>query len=159
MVKKNLGLECSPRGDAGLFSLQSTVTLLSLFPELRIKSSFVASLEKSYGTRPRVLTGNSRLDLQEMNNWVQAQMKGKIARSTREMPSETSILLLGVAYFKGEGFPTSLLTKGGWRVSDKAKQRGVKDRVQPAPRGKAEEDLRNALARGLSACVKSKANV
>lgn len=35
-------------------------------------------------------------------------MKGKIARSTREMPSALSILLLGVAYFKGEGFPTCL---------------------------------------------------
>lgn len=39
-------------------------------------------------------------------------MKGKLARSTREMPSAISILLLGVAYFKGEGFPTSL----GWQV-------------------------------------------
>ena len=39
---------------------------------------------------------------------MQAQMKGKIARSTREMPSALSILLLGVAYFKGEGFPTCL---------------------------------------------------
>lgn len=70
--------------------------------KLRIKSSFVAPLEKSYGTRPRVLTGNPRLDLQEINNWVQTQMKGKIARSTREMPSDISILLLGVAYFKGQ---------------------------------------------------------
>nr|XP_020024715.1 pigment epithelium-derived factor [Castor canadensis] len=70
--------------------------------KLRIKSSFVAPLEKSYGTRPRILTGNPRMDLQEINNWVQAQMKGKIARSTREMPSDISILLLGVAYFKGQ---------------------------------------------------------
>ncbi|MBZ3890752.1 Pigment epithelium-derived factor, partial [Sciurus carolinensis] len=70
--------------------------------KLRIKSSFVAPLEKSYGTRPRILTGNPRVDLQEINNWVQAQMKGKIARSTREVPSEISILLLGVAYFKGQ---------------------------------------------------------
>ncbi|XP_008827010.1 pigment epithelium-derived factor [Nannospalax galili] len=70
--------------------------------KLRIKSSFVAPLEKSYGTRPRILTGNPRMDLQEINNWVQAQMKGKIARSTREMPSDVSILLLGVAYFKGQ---------------------------------------------------------
>uniref|UniRef100_A0A2K5LMR9 Serpin family F member 1 n=1 Tax=Cercocebus atys TaxID=9531 RepID=A0A2K5LMR9_CERAT len=69
---------------------------------LRIKSSFVAPLEKSYGTRPRVLTGNPRLDLQEINNWVQAQMKGKLARSTKELPDEISILLLGVAYFKGQ---------------------------------------------------------
>lgn len=70
--------------------------------KLRIKSSFVAPLEKSYGTRPRVLTGNPRLDLQEINNWVQAQMKGKLARSTKELPDEISILLLGVAYFKGQ---------------------------------------------------------
>ncbi|XP_003417025.1 pigment epithelium-derived factor [Loxodonta africana] len=70
--------------------------------KLRIKSTFVALLEKSYGTRPKVLIGNPRLDLQEINNWVQAQMKGKIARSTREMPNEISILLLGVAYFKGQ---------------------------------------------------------
>ncbi|XP_011912968.1 PREDICTED: pigment epithelium-derived factor [Cercocebus atys] len=76
--------------------------LLRLFSELRIKSSFVAPLEKSYGTRPRVLTGNPRLDLQEINNWVQAQMKGKLARSTKELPDEISILLLGVAYFKGQ---------------------------------------------------------
>ncbi|CAO2644200.1 Pigment epithelium-derived factor, partial [Lemmus lemmus] len=70
--------------------------------KLRVKSSFVAPLEKSYGTRPRILTGNPRIDFQEINNWVQAQMKGKITRSTREMPSSISILLLGVAYFKGQ---------------------------------------------------------
>ncbi|XP_004483811.2 pigment epithelium-derived factor [Dasypus novemcinctus] len=70
--------------------------------KLRIKSSFVAPLEKSYGTRPRIMSGNARMDLQEVNNWVQAQTKGKIARSTKEMPSEISILLLGVAHFKGQ---------------------------------------------------------
>ncbi|KAG8520074.1 Pigment epithelium-derived factor [Galemys pyrenaicus] len=70
--------------------------------KLRVKSSFVAPLEKFYGTRPRILTGNPRMDLQEINNWMQAQMKGKVARSTREMPSGISILLLGVAYFKGQ---------------------------------------------------------
>nr|XP_008269150.1 pigment epithelium-derived factor isoform X1 [Oryctolagus cuniculus] len=70
--------------------------------KLRIKSSFVAPLEKAYGTRPRVLSGNPRLDLQELNGWVQAQMKGKVARSAREVPSDISIFLLGVAYFKGQ---------------------------------------------------------
>ncbi|KAM5274670.1 pigment epithelium-derived factor [Ctenodactylus gundi] len=70
--------------------------------KLRIKSSFVAPLEKSYGTRPRILTGNPRIDLQEINNWVQAQMRGKISRSTREVTNGISILLLGVAYFKGQ---------------------------------------------------------
>ena len=94
------------------FRSQATLTLLHVSPELRIKSSFVAPLEKSYGTRPRILTGNSRTDLQEVNNWVQTQTKGKLAKSTREMPSEISILLLGVAYFKGEGFSTSLSGQG-----------------------------------------------
>ncbi|EHB07111.1 Pigment epithelium-derived factor [Heterocephalus glaber] len=70
--------------------------------KLRIKSSFVAPMEKSYATRPRILTGNPRIDLQEINNWVQSQMKGKIPRSTKEVPSGISILLLGVAYFKGQ---------------------------------------------------------
>lgn len=51
-------------------------------------------------------------------------MKGKIARSTREIPSGISILLLGVAYFKGEGFSTSFLAKGGWWVSDGAGKAG-----------------------------------
>ncbi|XP_068945762.1 pigment epithelium-derived factor [Petaurus breviceps papuanus] len=70
--------------------------------KLRIKSGFVTTLEKSYGTRPRILTGNSRIDLQEMNNWVQAQTKGKISRSSRDLPSDVSILLFSVAHFKGQ---------------------------------------------------------
>ncbi|XP_012508471.1 PREDICTED: pigment epithelium-derived factor [Propithecus coquereli] len=69
--------------------------------KLRIKSSFVAPLEKSYGTRPRILSGNPRMDLQEINGWVHAQTKVKVAKFTKELPSEISILLLGVAYFKG----------------------------------------------------------
>lgn len=116
MVNQNLSLARSPRADAG-WELRAHLPLLHLFPELRIKSSFVTPLEKSYGTRPRILTGNPRLDLQEVNNWVQAQMKGKIARSTQEIPSGVSILLLGVAHFKGEG-STSLLAKGGGWVSE-----------------------------------------
>ncbi|EHH57567.1 Pigment epithelium-derived factor [Macaca fascicularis] len=92
----------SPTTNVLLSPLSVATALSALSLELRIKSSFVAPLEKSYGTRPRVLTGNPRLDLQEINNWVQAQMKGKLARSTKELPDEISILLLGVAYFKGQ---------------------------------------------------------
>uniref|UniRef100_A0A2K5I548 Serpin domain-containing protein n=1 Tax=Colobus angolensis palliatus TaxID=336983 RepID=A0A2K5I548_COLAP len=92
----------SPTTNVLLSPLSVATALSALSLELRIKSSFVAPLEKSYGTRPRVLTGNPRLDLQEINNWVQAQMKGKLARSTKELPNEISVLLLGVAYFKGQ---------------------------------------------------------
>lgn len=104
---QNLSPACCQGGGCWLCS-PTTLTPRLLSPELRIKTSFVAPLEKSYGSRPRVLTGNARTDLQEMNNWVQAQTKGKVARSTRDLPSEISILLLGVAYFKGEAFSTSL---------------------------------------------------
>uniref|UniRef100_A0A7N4PLV0 Serpin family F member 1 n=1 Tax=Sarcophilus harrisii TaxID=9305 RepID=A0A7N4PLV0_SARHA len=70
--------------------------------KLRIKSGFVPPLEKSYGIRPRILTGNPRIDLQEMNNWLQAQTKGKISRSSRELPKDISVLLFSAAHFKGQ---------------------------------------------------------
>ncbi|XP_015277356.1 PREDICTED: pigment epithelium-derived factor [Gekko japonicus] len=69
---------------------------------LRMKMGFVSELEKSYGFRPRVLTGNPRVDLQETNNWVQQQTNGKVIRFLREIPDGISILLLGAAYFKGK---------------------------------------------------------
>lgn len=59
-------------------------------------------------------------------------MKGKVARSTREMPSEISIFLLGVAYFKGEGFSTWLSGEGGQWVSRGGQEGGdVKGRGGP----------------------------
>ncbi|XP_007485818.3 pigment epithelium-derived factor [Monodelphis domestica] len=70
--------------------------------KLRIKAAFITPLDKSYGMRPRILTGNSRTDLQEMNNWIQGQMKGKILQSSRALPSDVSILLFSVAHFKGQ---------------------------------------------------------
>ncbi|XP_060115520.1 pigment epithelium-derived factor [Heteronotia binoei] len=69
---------------------------------LRMKIGFVNELEKSYGFRPRVLTGNSRVDLQEANNWVQRQTNGKVTRFLQEIPTGLKILLLGAAYFKGK---------------------------------------------------------
>lgn len=129
-------------------SLSDDTNPARLSPELRIKASFVAPLEKSYGTRPRVLTGNSRTDLQEINNWVQAQTKGKVARSTRDLPSEVSILLLGVAYFKGEAFSTSLEAMGGWWGSDRTRKGGESKAPfsnNPEAEVKREEGLRNAL--------------
>lgn len=144
MVNQNLSLARSPRADAGWSSEHTNPYRLS--PELRIKSSFVTPLEKSYGTRPRILTGNPRLDLQEVNNWVQAQMKGKIARSTQEIPSGVSILLLGVAHFKGEG-STSLLAKGGGWVSEGLGKGGCQETELSRNReAKPEDDLGKAPA-------------
>ncbi|NXA54143.1 PEDF factor, partial [Nothocercus julius] len=69
--------------------------------KLRMKPGFHSQLEKSYKMRLRTLSGNSQLDLQEINNWVRQQTKGRIMRFMKEMPSDVSILLAGAAYFKG----------------------------------------------------------
>ncbi|KAK2537481.1 Serpinf1 [Columba guinea] len=60
-----------------------------------------SQLEKSYKMRLRALSGNTQLDLQEVNNWVRQQTKGRIMRLMKDMPTDVSILLAGAAYFKG----------------------------------------------------------
>ncbi|XP_063150850.1 pigment epithelium-derived factor [Candoia aspera] len=70
--------------------------------KLRMKIGFVNELDKFYGFRPRVLSGNARVDLQEINQWVQQRTGGKVSRFLEEVPTGISILLLGAAYFKGQ---------------------------------------------------------
>ncbi|XP_042298695.1 pigment epithelium-derived factor isoform X2 [Sceloporus undulatus] len=79
-----------------------TVSRLIMERRLRMKIGFVNELEKSYGVRPRVLSGNARADLQEINNWVQQRTGGKVTRFLGEIPDGISIFLLGAAYFKGQ---------------------------------------------------------
>lgn len=67
-----------------------------------MKSGFHSQLEKSYKMRLRALSGNTQLDLQEINNWVRQQTKGRIMRFMKDMPADVSILLAGAAYFKGK---------------------------------------------------------
>lgn len=52
--------------------------------------------------RLRALSGNTQLDLQEINNWVRQQTRGRILRFMKDMPTDVSILLAGAAYFKGK---------------------------------------------------------
>ncbi|KFO93171.1 Pigment epithelium-derived factor [Buceros rhinoceros silvestris] len=68
---------------------------------LRAKPGFHSQLEKIYKMRPRALSGNSQLDLQEINTWVRQQTKGRIMRFMKDMPTDVSILLAGAAYLKG----------------------------------------------------------
>lgn len=67
-----------------------------------MKIGFVSRLAKSYGARPKLLTGNAQSDLQDINNWVQQQTKGKIVKFLKEIPTGISIFLIGAAYFKGK---------------------------------------------------------
>ncbi|XP_007443535.1 pigment epithelium-derived factor [Python bivittatus] len=79
--------------------------------KLRMKIGFVNELDKFYGFRPRLLSGNARVDLQEINQWVQQRTGGKVTRFLGEVPAGISVLLLGAAYFKGQwatGFDTKL---------------------------------------------------
>uniref|UniRef100_A0A8D0GTD0 Serpin family F member 1 n=1 Tax=Sphenodon punctatus TaxID=8508 RepID=A0A8D0GTD0_SPHPU len=83
-----------------------TASRIVMERRLRMKIGFVNELEKSYGVRPRVLSGNARADLQEINNWMQQRTGGKIIKFLKEVPSRVSILLLGAAYFKGQWMTT-----------------------------------------------------
>ncbi|NXC88628.1 PEDF factor, partial [Cercotrichas coryphoeus] len=69
---------------------------------LRARPGFHSQLEKSYKMRPRALSGNTQLDLQEINTWVRQQTKGRIMRFMKDMPTDVSILLAGAAFFKGK---------------------------------------------------------
>ncbi|KAM8976776.1 pigment epithelium-derived factor [Pelodytes ibericus] len=81
--------------------LKST-SRITLERRLRLKMDFVTQVEKYYGNKPRILTGSSRLDLQEANEFVQKQTDGKVLKFFKESPTGVGILLLGAAYFKGQ---------------------------------------------------------
>ncbi|XP_063306004.1 pigment epithelium-derived factor [Pelobates fuscus] len=81
--------------------LQSAYRVI-LERKLRIRQDFATQMEKYYGNKPRILTGSSRLDLQESNEFVQKKTDGKVVKFFKEMPPSISILLLGAAYFKGQ---------------------------------------------------------
>ncbi|XP_070591635.1 pigment epithelium-derived factor isoform X4 [Erythrolamprus reginae] len=95
--KSLLGSLGSPPGK-GLKS----VSRLVMERKLRMRMAFVSELERTYGFRPRVLSGNPRADLQEVNQWVQQRTGGKVLRFLGEIPAGLSILLLGAASFKGQ---------------------------------------------------------
>ncbi|XP_063812186.1 pigment epithelium-derived factor [Pseudophryne corroboree] len=69
---------------------------------LRLRMEFVTEMEKFYGNKPRVLSGSTRLDLSEANDFVQKKTDGKVVRFFKEVPTGVSVLLLGAAYFKGQ---------------------------------------------------------
>ncbi|XP_056414674.1 pigment epithelium-derived factor isoform X2 [Hyla sarda] len=81
--------------------LKSTSRVI-LERKLRLRMDFVTQLEKYYGNKPRVLSGNTRLDLSEANDFVQKRTDGKVVKFFKEVPSGISVLLLGAAYFKGQ---------------------------------------------------------
>ncbi|XP_075052797.1 pigment epithelium-derived factor [Mixophyes fleayi] len=81
--------------------LKSTSRVI-LERRLRLRMDFVNEVEKFYGSKPRVLSGNARLDLSEANDFVQKKTDGKVVKFFKEVPSGISVLLLGAAYFKGQ---------------------------------------------------------
>ncbi|XP_029468281.1 pigment epithelium-derived factor [Rhinatrema bivittatum] len=78
-----------------------TASRILLERKLRPKLDFLNLVEKFYGARPKVLSGNPRLDLQDVNSWVQQQTGGKILKFLKEIPSQVNILLLSAAAFRG----------------------------------------------------------
>ncbi|NXV82039.1 PEDF factor, partial [Atlantisia rogersi] len=91
---------------------------------LRVKPGFHSQLEKSYKMRLRALSGNTQLDLQEINNWVRQQTKGRIMRFMKDMPTDVSILLAGAAFFKAK---TPFYLLGMWKTKFDTKKTALKD--------------------------------
>lgn len=79
-----------------------SITRVMLERRLKQRLEFVTQLEKYYGYKPKVLAGNSRLDVAEANDFVQKKTDNKILKFFKDMPASVSILLLGAAYFKGQ---------------------------------------------------------
>ncbi|NXU63828.1 PEDF factor, partial [Horornis vulcanius] len=95
---------------------------------LRARPGFYSQLEKSYKMRLRALSGNTQLDLQEINNWVRQQTKGRIMRFMKDMPTDVSILLAGAAFFKGKKILRFLSYKTGtWKTKFDTKKTALKD--------------------------------
>ncbi|NXS22043.1 PEDF factor, partial [Mystacornis crossleyi] len=96
---------------------------------LRARPGFPSQLEKSYKMRLRALSGNTQLDLQEINNWVRQQTKGRIMRFMKDMPTDVSILLAGAAFFKGKNkiFHFHSSKTGTWKTKFDAKKTALKD--------------------------------
>ncbi|NXA20742.1 PEDF factor, partial [Ibidorhyncha struthersii] len=96
---------------------------------LRVKPGFHSQLEKSYKMRLRALSGNTQLDLQEINNWVRQQTKGRIMRFMKDMPTDVSILLAGAAYFKGKNKILHFIfcKIGAWKTKFDIKKTALKD--------------------------------
>ncbi|NXR35413.1 PEDF factor, partial [Zosterops hypoxanthus] len=96
---------------------------------LRAKPGFPSQLEKSYKMRLRALSGNTQLDLQEINNWVRQQTKGRIMRFMKDMPTDVSILLAGAAFFKGKDKIFHFLSykTGTWKTKFDTKKTALKD--------------------------------
>ncbi|NWH40729.1 PEDF factor, partial [Chloropsis cyanopogon] len=96
---------------------------------LRARPGFHSQLEKSYKMRLRALSGNSQLDLQEINSWVRQQTKGRIMRFMKDMPTDVSILLAGAAFFKGKNKILHFLSykTGTWKTKFDTKKTALKD--------------------------------
>ncbi|NXH00363.1 PEDF factor, partial [Loxia leucoptera] len=93
---------------------------------LRARPGFHSQLEKSYKMRPRALSGNTQLDLQEINTWARQQTKGRIMRFMKDMPTDVSILLAGAAFFKEILHFLSYKT-GTWKTKFDTKKTALKD--------------------------------
>ncbi|NXI58653.1 IC1 inhibitor, partial [Chloroceryle aenea] len=79
-------------------------------PGLHLRPRFLNESCHFYGTHPRALSGNERLDLLRVNAWVREASGGLLPGLLSTMPSEPSLLLLSAVYLRAT-----------WRTPLKAK--------------------------------------
>ncbi|NXU05845.1 PEDF factor, partial [Buphagus erythrorhynchus] len=114
---------------AGPEKSMKSASRIILEKRLRARPGFHSQLEKSYKMRLRALSGNTQLDLQEINSWVRQQTKGRIMRFMKDMPTDVSILLAGAAFFKGKNKILHFLSykTGTWKTKFDTKKTALSD--------------------------------
>ncbi|XP_036618498.1 plasma protease C1 inhibitor isoform X2 [Trichosurus vulpecula] len=71
-------------------------------PDLTLKKNFVNASQTLYGSRPMVLSNESRANLDLINSWVANQTKNKITNLLKSLPSETRLVLVNTVYLKAK---------------------------------------------------------
>ncbi|XP_074045292.1 alpha-2-antiplasmin isoform X2 [Macrotis lagotis] len=66
-----------------------------------VRQEFLEQSERFFGSKPAILKGNEKDDLQIINQWVKEATEGKIENFLSELPANTVMLLLNAVYFQG----------------------------------------------------------
>ncbi|NXX10727.1 IC1 inhibitor, partial [Podargus strigoides] len=80
-------------------------------PELHLQPRFLNESQRFYGARPRALSGNESLDLQNINQWVREASRGLLPSLLPALPPQPRLLLLSAVHLRA-----------AWRVPLEAKR-------------------------------------
>ncbi|XP_078468069.1 pigment epithelium-derived factor isoform X1 [Lampetra planeri] len=90
------------------------------------KEAYVADVLKFYGTEPKVLSGSTGRDLQDINGWLSQRTSGVLRDAVPALPADLSLLLVSAMHVKAKWalqFPPEETAQGVFHAGG-GKQRG-----------------------------------